>query len=317
MEPFLVMLKKLEDPNIVIIGVADKSSRIIDSSFYISSKTLSLAVDIFLYSLLLAIFLIIFIELISQALHSEYQISHYLHSKILGDLPLIKNPLPGAKDERKLLDIASIASYYEFRRIFLALFPKDQPIDEYSLLFMSSKNHEGKSLISSTFAVTLAREKRAKVLIIDFHWQDPSVHKFYKTKQDILIDDYLSKLEKPMELVRNSSVEGVDVISAPIVDLKKNIWKDFNQGDFERMFKKLHNEYPFIIIDSAPLFPSKKHIIDPIKIAAVTTNVVLVLLTKKIRKKFIKAAKINIEEVTKNLIGLIVNNRYNTLRKQS
>jgi Mrp family chromosome partitioning ATPase len=313
---YSLILKKLKKSGMSVNAKPDSLSRVVNSTFSLPGETLQNTLKLFLIALLLAVVIIIIWELISQTLHSEYQVGHYLKTNILGDLPLLKNPTKDTKTaEGGPLDISAISSYYEFRRIYSAIFPKDLPRDNFSILFVSAKNNEGKSLTASVFASTLAKEKNTKILVLDFHWQNPGVHNFLGITKRITIENYLEKIDTPTELVKPTNIPNVDVICAPEVDLNQQEWKKFHKTNLNTLLSRLHETYPYIIIDGAPIFTSKKPVIDPIKVASVSSGVILVLLTKKIKKKFIKSAKITIEEVTKNLLGVIINNQYNPMRQ--
>ena len=91
-----------------------------------------------------------------------------------------------ARSPLSILDFYSAEQPFatEFRRLLHRIKKNDNETELKSLLITSAMLSEGKSTISSFLAVTAARQKGMKTLLIDADLRRPTVHKLFAMERD-------------------------------------------------------------------------------------------------------------------------------------
>ncbi|PID59223.1 MAG: hypothetical protein CR986_07025 [Ignavibacteriae bacterium] len=134
----------------------------------------------------------------------------------------------------------------------------------------SGKDEEGKSLIASNIALTLAN-KGNKVLIVDTDVLAPQQHKNFNIKSTPSLAHYLFREKKLNEIINNSYNPNLDIITSieipqePSVILSSDRMKNF--------MDEVNESYDFVIYDSCSLSA-----INEVAILAANTNETLLVI---------------------------------------
>jgi len=95
--------------------------------------------------------------------------------------PWLHRPWPGlpASRDQGLLHRLKVESPLglEFRRIFLKLAKTSGRTLPRTLMVTSATRGEGKTTTSASLGITLARELREKMLLVDFDLRSPKLHR--------------------------------------------------------------------------------------------------------------------------------------------
>jgi protein-tyrosine kinase len=190
----------------------------------------------------------------------------------------------------------------EMRRLYSNIRHHHGNPDMRSFLVTSSHRGEGKSTISSHLALTVARFKGKKSLIVDADLRRPRLHEIFGVpKEPGLLECLEGKLD-PLEAVKSTPVENLKVIPAGSRVVSP---AHLFEGDIlAEIFKKIRFYYDIVIVDSAPVIP----VSDPMLISSEVDGVILVLLAGKTPRKVAMRARDILLDANANLLGVVVNN---------
>ncbi len=190
----------------------------------------------------------------------------------------------------------------EMRRLYSNIRHLHGKSDMRSFLITSSDRGEGKSTISSHLALTVARFKGKKSLIVDADLRRPRLHEIFGVPRAPGLLECLEGNLDPLKAVKDTPVENLKVIPAgsriasPAHLFEGDILSD--------IFKKLRFYYDIVIVDSAPIIP----VSDPMLISSEVDGVILVLLAGKTPRTVATRARDILLDANANLLGVVVNN---------
>ncbi len=174
-----------------------------------------------------------------------------------------------------------------------------------SLLVTSAVRGEGKSLLLASLAATVAKTGRYRVLALDLHWRRPALHQFFARA---LEDDSAAMLDANLsDLTQPSGQEGLDLLTAP-----KDHAGISRPGDelfpmVAHLIDQAKASYDLLLIDSAPVFPTNRLMIDPIMLTGITQAVIMVVQRDVTPKQQVRKAQKTLETAGANLLGVISN----------
>ena len=175
-------------------------------------------------------------------------------------------------------------------------------VDIRSLLVTSATRGEGKSTVASHLALTVARFRGKKSLIVDADLRKPKQHKIFGVPMGPGLFECLEGKMDPIAVVKDTSIENLKVIpSGRRVSSPAHLF----EGDIlSEIFEKVKFYYDIVIVDSAPIIP----VSDPMFISSEVDGVILVILAGMTPRNVALRAKTILEDAKANLIGAVVNN---------
>jgi len=190
----------------------------------------------------------------------------------------------------------------EMRRLYSNIRHLHGKPDMRSFLVTSCDRGEGKSTIASHLALTVARFKGKKSLIVDADLRRPRLHDIFKVPKEPGLRECLEKKLDPLEAVKDTLVENLKVIPAGArIASPAHLF----EGDIiSEIFKKIRFYFDIVIVDSAPVIP----VSDPMLISSEVDGVILVLLAGKTPRNVATRARDILLDANANLLGVIVNN---------
>jgi len=190
----------------------------------------------------------------------------------------------------------------EMRRLYSNIRHLHGKPDMRSFLITSSDRGEGKSTISSHLALTVARFKGKKSLIVDADLRRPRLHEIFGVPRAPGLLECLEGKLDPLDAVKDTPVENLKVIPAGArVASPAHLF----EGDIlSDIFKKLRFYFDIVIVDSAPIIP----VSDPMLISSEVDGVILVLLAGKTPRTVATRARDILLDANANLLGVVVNN---------
>lgn len=190
----------------------------------------------------------------------------------------------------------------EMRRLYSNIRHLHGKPDMRSFLVTSSHRGEGKSTISSHLALTVARFKGKKSLIVDADLRRPRLHDIFKVPKEPGLFECLEGKLDPLDAVKDTPVENLKVIPAGgRVASPAHLF----EGDIlSEIFKKIRFYFDIVIVDSAPVIP----VSDPMLISSEVDGVLLVLLAGKTPRNVATRARDILIDANANLLGVVVNN---------
>ena len=190
----------------------------------------------------------------------------------------------------------------EMRRLYSNIRHLHGKPDMRSFLITSSDRGEGKSTISSHLALTVARFKGKKSLIVDADLRRPRLHEIFGVPREPGLLECLEGKIDPLKAVKDTPVENLKVIPAGSrVASPAHLF----EGDIlSDIFKKIRFYFDIVIVDSAPVIP----VSDPMLISSEVDGVILVLLAGKTPRTVATRARDILLDANANLLGVVVNN---------
>ena len=169
---------------------------------------------------------------------------------------------------------------------------------------------EGKSFVASNLAVTLARHKAARVLLIDGDLRRGTIHKILGCANEVGLAEYLNGKASLFEsFQRGRAPEGSEPLPAGLSNL--TFCSCGHAGDraaeltsssrFPELIREVSNDYDWIIVDSSPV----NIVSDGINLARACDSALLVVRGGE--TKFETAQRALRELKSSRLLGVVLN----------
>ncbi|MFO7559314.1 MAG: hypothetical protein R6X10_10830, partial [Desulfobacterales bacterium] len=125
--------------------------------------------------------------------------------------------------------------------------------------------------------------------------------------------DALKQGSSILDFVKPSGLENLDILTA--VQPSEGSEVSFGETDAQAVFmiKKARENYSFVVIDTSPMFPPNRWMIDPAIISKEADGVVIVALANATPREDIKRATKTLETAGANIIGVIANQWQNPM----
>jgi len=200
-----------------------------------------------------------------------------------------------------LYDVESSEST-EFRRVLHNINGSPSGGEKRSILVTSAVLSEGKSIISSFLAITSARLKNRKTLLIDFDLRRPSIHKLFAVNLHNGLTDILAKGVAPRNAVKRTALDNLDVLTAGKV--VGNPSELLNGVAIHKIIEEMKFYYELILVDSPPLLP----VMDPMLLLEELDGVIVVVKAGTTQRDIVLRAEDFLASQKDKILGVIVNN---------
>jgi protein-tyrosine kinase len=180
-----------------------------------------------------------------------------------------------------------------------------------TILVSSGLPQEGKSFISTNLALSLARHKNSKVLLIDGDMRRYTVHEMLGTTSHPGLADYLAGKSTAEEIMQRAEETGDSNSPARVVLQNLTFVPGGNGGDkaadlsgsarFGELLKTVSPYFDWIIIDSSPVLP----VSDAVNLARSCDGVLLVARSGV--TKYPVAQRAASELRASNILGFVLN----------
>jgi capsular exopolysaccharide synthesis family protein len=190
----------------------------------------------------------------------------------------------------------------EMRRLYSNIRHIDGKNPKRSFLVTSAERGEGKSTVASHLALTVARFRGKKSLLVDADLRRPKVHQIFDVPKEPGLFECLNGEIDPMEAVKDTPIENLKII--PAGRRVKSPAHLFEGDIMTEIFEKIKFYYDIVIVDSAPVIP----VSDPMLISSVLDGVILVMLAGRTPRNVSLRAKNILLDANANLLGVVVNN---------
>lgn len=190
----------------------------------------------------------------------------------------------------------------EMRRLYSNIRHIDGRSPKRSFLITSANRGEGKSTVASHLALTVARFRGKKSLIVDADLRRPKLHDIFNVPKEPGLYECLNGEIDPLDAVKDTPIDNLKVI--PAGRRVKSPAHLFEGDVMTEFFEKIKFYYDIVIVDSAPIIP----VSDPMLISSVIDGVILVLLAGRTPRNVSMRAKNILLDANANLLGVVVNN---------
>ncbi len=190
----------------------------------------------------------------------------------------------------------------EMRRLYSNIRHVDGRSPKRSFLITSADRGEGKSTVASYLALTVARFRGRKSLVVDADLRKPKLHEIFDVPKEPGLFECLNGEIDPLEAIKDTPIENLKII--PAGRRVKSPAHLFEGDIMTEIFEKIKFYYDIVIVDSAPIIP----VSDPMLISSVIDGVVLVLLAGRTPRNVSIRARNILLDANANLLGVVVNN---------
>ncbi len=209
--------------------------------------------------------------------------------------------MPQMKQDRRL----ALMEVAEIKRIATAIEHAADGQMPNSLLVTSAIRDEGKTLLAASLAATAATTRPYRVAAFDLHWRRPALHQFFGLGLGF---DSAAMLEANLtDLIQASGQDGLDILTASKDHAGVSVSGTELLRAMARLIDQCRSTYDLVIIDSAPVFPTNRLMIDPIVLASLVQGVIMVVLHEATPKQQVRKAQKTLEAAGANLLGVISN----------
>ncbi|MBT2699467.1 CpsD/CapB family tyrosine-protein kinase [Bacillus sp. ISL-40] len=169
-----------------------------------------------------------------------------------------------------------------------------------TFLITSSSDGEGKSMVATNLAVSMAQQKK-KVLLIDANLRRPALHSFFKTANAEGLTDVLTGRLSFSEAVYHTEVWRLDLLSSGVVPF--NPVELIGSQMMQDLLKKAEQNYDVIIIDSNSVL----EVTDTKLLANQCDGVILVIQSGKTKLEKAAEAKKVLKYAKAKVVGAVLN----------
>lgn len=206
--------------------------------------------------------------------------------------------------------IAQFVQLAEAKRIATSVqnsLPEDQPA---SLVITSPWAGEGKTMLAAGLAQQAASNMGRKVLVMDVHWRAPRLHACFQLEQNFG-DSYLENADQVLKRVQETAIPGLHLLTAPSqTSADQSSW---GLKLSLEVLEQAKSQYDLVILDTGPMFPPNRFMLDPLNYAAHADGTVLVLLGGSTPREMAKRATSMFASSGAKLLGLVLNQWQNPL----
>lgn len=213
------------------------------------------------------------------------------------------------QDNLNLFDYYDLESPYatEFRRLLHNINGVEPEKRPKTILVTSAMLSEGKSTIVSFLAMTAARHKRRKTLLVDCDLRRPVIHRMFSLNREHGVVEALTEGRKIKEVIKKTSDDMLDVITAgrPV----NQPTEVFDSEAIHRMLEEVRFYYDLILVDCAPLLP----VSDPMLLAGEMDGVLMVVKAGSTQREVVQRATLLLKNNNTKFLGVVLNNLTNVL----
>jgi capsular exopolysaccharide synthesis family protein len=169
-----------------------------------------------------------------------------------------------------------------------------------SIVVTSTGPNEGKSVVASNLAISMAQAGQ-RVLLIDADMRKPKVHEIVGTPQEPGLSNLLVGNAKASESVQKSGVAGLWVLAAGRIP--PNPSELIGSQRFRDFLASLHDHFDWVVVDSPPVMA----VTDAALAAHSASGVLFVVGAEMTSRHAAKRALEQLEQVRAKLVGAVLN----------
>jgi capsular exopolysaccharide synthesis family protein len=198
------------------------------------------------------------------------------------------------------------SSTIEFRRLARNIWQKSSP-EIRSLLVTSAIQGEGKTLLASTLAITVAKSENKRVLLVDADLRRANMHSLFGVERDIGLRALLLEEVTLEKAIKDTELENLKILTSG-----RGVTSPMQLLGSERtkeIFDECRAQFDLVICDAPPIVA----VHDAEMLAQHVDGVLLIVLAgKTFREVAIRAIEL-LQEVQANILGIVMNDTQGTL----
>ena len=204
--------------------------------------------------------------------------------------------------ELVLRDNPKMSVAEDFRTIRTSLYFSLNNQNSNTVLFCSSRAHEGKSFIVANLAVAFAKTNK-KVLLIDCDMRLGRQHEIFELSNQFGLSNILAEgdLKKLRQYALKTNVKNLEVITRGVVP--PNPSELLESKKMEMLLAEVKKHYDYVLIDGTPI----EGISDSLILAKRADRVILICAANETTIEDLQNSKRALEAIEINMPGVILN----------
>jgi len=210
-------------------------------------------------------------------------------------------PAPSkAKPPKRLPAENGAECYQALKANLLSRYP-DQTVK--TIIFCATAHGDGSTTTAANFAMTLARDCRMKVLLVDANLRTPYLHDLFNTDRSPGLSDVVTTGAGATEPLLSPTHPNLHIL--PCGRNHSSPLGIFESPKFDQFLKEAREQFNYVILDAPPIPSfSEARVICP-----KVDGVVLVVGAGKTRRQVAQKAKKDLEEAGGKVLGIVMNRR--------
>jgi protein-tyrosine kinase len=195
----------------------------------------------------------------------------------------------------------------EFRRLLQRFTVAANEREIKSILLTSAMTSEGKSTVAALLAITAARHKGLRTIIVDSDLRRPTMHKLFCMGRDRGMVDILTQGMSLNDCIKKTSAERLDIITSG--SQHEHVAEIFDAEAIARVIDELKFYYDLIVVDTAPVLP----VSDPMLLSGKVDGIIMVVKAGVTQREVVLRAADILSANRHKMLGIVLNNMNNTL----
>jgi capsular exopolysaccharide synthesis family protein len=257
--------------------------------------------------------LVFLLDLLDSSIKTAAEAEEFLKLPVLGAIPLIVTTKEQRRKEKKTGAAADVkeqhlvmvtepggeaAESLRSLRASLSLLGKVE--DRRTILFTSAFADEGKTFVSSNYAVSLAQQGLS-TLLIDTDLRRPAAHTAFHLENTVGLVEHITQGSRLAEVVQHGTVENLDVLTSG--SRCPNPAELLSGTGFAETLREALAIYDRVVIDSSPV----NLVSDSLLVAPYVQTICLVTRTARTPRRAVEHAVRLLERADAKPVGLILN----------
>jgi capsular exopolysaccharide synthesis family protein len=168
------------------------------------------------------------------------------------------------------------------------------------LMITSAQSQEGKTMLASNLALSIARTGR-RTLLIDGDLRRPSVAPLFGVSEGPGIAEILRGEAVASDCVVPSAMPGLSIL--PAGRCCRQVVQELARDGIESLFRELRDQFDFIVVDSSPILP----VSDSLLLGRLVDAVVFCVRPKVSRAPSVHAAHAMLSRLNIRVLGTVIN----------
>jgi len=249
--------------------------------------------------MMLAFGLVFGVEYFDSRIKSPDEIKTHLDLPFLGMIPAVVEK--ESAGEAPLLSAEVSPAFSEaMRAVRTAVLFSSADESARSIVVTSTGPHEGKTLVSSSLAITLAQAGQ-RTLVIDADMRRPRLHEALDRSQEPGLSNVLVGETSVGDAARPTAVQNLWLLSAG--HIPPNPAELLGSRKFNDLFTELKRRYDWVVIDAPPVMP----VTDASVLAHTAAGVLFVIGAEMTPRQSVQAAVEQLRRANARFVGVVLN----------
>lgn len=172
-----------------------------------------------------------------------------------------------------------------------------------TIAITSTAHGEGNTTVAVSFAVSLALNRKLRILLVDANLRKPLLHRVIRADQKPGLTELCTTSEPFDKVLRKTTIPNVFVItSGATISHPQRLFESTN---LEEQLIQWTEKFDYVLLDCPPVNPCPEALI----LAAQSDGAILVVQAGKTRREAVQSAKEQMMEAKVNIFGVVLNRR--------